>query len=201
MRKIHFPFGAEGRDNRTAKKTDQIILVIGHQLSLWNKQEDGTWKRAWKTYCGYGKKGLVKAKKRREGSMTTPLGAFPILFGFGKAKNPGTAMEYRRITPNSYYSGARDRTYNTWVESRTPVAGEHLIDYYQYQYAMSIGFNVRPTRIGRGSAIFLHCKSKGHWYTAGCVSVKKRYMLRLLRQAADHPYIIITKKAKNLKYY
>ena len=42
----------------TAQITDQIILVVDHSLSLYNKQADGSWKKAMETYCGYGRNGL-----------------------------------------------------------------------------------------------------------------------------------------------
>ena len=141
----------------TAKLTDQIILVIDHNLSLWNKQTDDRWTMEFESYCGYGKNGF--SSNRHEGDKTTPIGAFPILYAFGLSDNPGTEMTYKKITPQSYLSGEED-TYNQWVESDRPLEGsEHLIDYYQYKYAMNIGFNINPTIFGRGAAIFLHCKS------------------------------------------
>lgn len=185
---------------RTAKKTSQIILVNGHTLSFWQKSSSG-WRQLTSAYCGYGSRGMKLASKRREGDRTTPIGSFPILHAFGKAANPGTAMTWRKVTRNSYWSGKMDKTYNTWVESRTKWKGEHLIDYYQYAYAMAIGFNRNPTVPGRGSAIFLHCKSNGHWSTAGCVSVQKSVMIDLLRKARNGCYIIIVPGTASIASY
>lgn len=186
--------GSRGTDyyvanSKTAEKTSQIITVADHSISLWNKNADGTWAESLSAYCGYGRNGL--AEERKEGDGTTPIGSFPLLFAFGKAQNPGTAMTWRSITPNSYWSGVRNSTYNTWVESPTRITGEHLTDYPQYKYACAIGFNTSPTVIGKGSAIFLHCKSANRWSTAGCVSVEESEMVALLRQLRDGAYIII----------
>ena len=186
------------KNTATAQKTSQIIVVCDHELSLWNKQEDGSWKRSLKYYCGYGKNGL--ALTRHAGDKTTPIGSFPILLAFGKAANPGTEMTWKDITPYSYWSAEYD-TYNTWVESRSSMAGEHLTDYYQYAYAMAIGFNINPTVFGRGSAIFLHCKSTDRWWTAGCVSVRTKVMKKLLRRCKDGTYIIIVPKDTDIKKY
>ena len=186
---------------RTARKTNQIILVIDHNLTFWNKNSKGTWKKAMDVYCGYGLNGMRLASARREGDKTTPIGAFPMTLAFGLGENPGTKMEYRRITANSYWSGAKDSTYNTWVESPTRISGEHLIDYYQYKYAMAIGFNMNPVVLGRGSAIFLHCKSRDHWYTAGCVSVVEADMLYLMRNVDDGAYMIIVPNEQALADY
>ena len=176
-------------NTKTAQMTDQIILVVDHDLTLWNKNVDGSWQMALNSYCGYGKNGM--SSNRHAGDKTTPIGSFPILYAFGLVDNPGTAMQYLKITPQSYLSG-EEATYNTWVESDRPLYdSEHLIDYYQYKYAMNIGFNVNPTIYGRGAAIFLHCKSYDRWWTAGCVSVPEDIMLKLLKQSHNGVYIII----------
>lgn len=175
----------------TSQLTDQIILVVDHNLTLWNRQSDGNWIKDMDVYCGYGRKGLKPFNERREGDETTPIGSFPILHAFGFGTNPGTAMTWREITQNSYWSGEQD-TYNTWVESTTPVGGEHLIEYdICYKYAMAIGFNINPTVYKRGSAIFLHCKNPSDWGSAGCVSVTEENMLALLNKCHDGCYIMI----------
>lgn len=184
-------------NSATAQKTDQIILVVDHTLSLWNKI-DGEWQEDFETYCGYGRNGLNI--DRHEGDGTTPIGAFPILYSFGHGENPGTEMTYKKITPNSYLSGEIS-TYNTWIESSYSISGEHLADYYQYQYAMNIGFNINPTVVGKGSAIFLHCKSIDRWTSSGCVTVPENYMLDLLRKSHDGEYIIIVPKVEDIANY
>ena len=181
-------------NTRTVGKTDQIILVVDHSLSLWN-EVNGVWKMDFETYCGYGKNGL--SHSRWAGDKTTPIGSFPILYAFGKANNPGTEMEYRKITPYSYLSSEYS-TYNQWVESAYGVSGEHLIDYYQYKYAMNIGYNVNPTEYGRGAAIFLHCKSYDRWWTSGCVSVPEEVMLKLVRKAHNGEYMIIVPNVEEI---
>ena len=183
----------------TAQLTDQIILVVDHNLSLWNKQCDATWKIELNSYCGYGKNGFND--NRHEGDKTTPIGSFPILYAFGLGDNPGTEMTYKQITPNSYLSG-EEATYNTWVESDRLMEGsEHLIDYYQYKYAMNIGFNINPTVFGRGAAIFLHCKSTDRWWTAGCVSVPEDVMLKIMQKSKDGEYIIIVPTVEDISKY
>lgn len=175
----------------TAQITDQIILVVDHSLALYNKQADGSWKKAMETYCGYGRNGLKAWNERHEGDQTTPVGSFPILHAFGISPNPGTQMSWRDVTPNSYWSGEQ-ATYNTWVESATPISGEHLSEYtICYKYAMAVGFNVNPTVYKRGSAIFLHCKNPADWGSAGCVSVEEADMIALLQQCHNGCYMMI----------
>ena len=182
-----------------AGKTNQIIVVVDHNLTLWERT-GGSWSKTLDVYAGYGYNGL-KAN-RTEGDGTTPIGSFPLLYAFGRDANPGTSMEYRKITSNSYFSSASNSTYNTWVESSSPVTGEHLIDYanLQYRYAMVIGFNIDPVVRGKGSAIFLHCKGST-WNTAGCVSVAQSDMLTLLDRVNNGAWIIIVKNASDLTSY
>lgn len=186
------------KKTKTASKTSQIILVVDHNLSFWEKNSAGNWVRKLSVYCGYGSNGL--SEDRHEGDRTTPIGSFPILHGFGTAANPGTTLQYRKITSNSYWSGEYS-TYNQWVESARHVAGEHLIDYYQYKYAMAIGFNRNPTVYKKGSAIFLHCKSTDHWSTAGCVSVKESVMKKLLLMSRNGVYMIIVRNMSDISSY
>ncbi len=185
----------------TAEKTDQIVLAVDHALTFWEKAEDGAWQLRMEAACGYGKNGLVLAEERIMGSKTTPIGAFPLTLAFGTGENPGTDMTWRRITEASYWSEVEDESFNTWVESETPVPGEHLIDYYQYKYAVNIGFNLEDIVYSRGSAIFLHCKSADHWYTAGCVSLTEEDMLALLRMLRDGAYMIIVPDAESIGDY
>ena len=185
----------------TAEKTEQIVLAVNRELSFWEKAEDGSWQKRMEAACGYGKNGLVLAEERIMGSKTTPIGAFPLTLAFGTGENPGTDMTWRQITEASYWSEAEDESFNTWVESETPVPGEHLIDYYQYKYAVNIGFNLEDIVYSRGSAIFLHCKSADHWYTAGCVSLAEEDMLALLRMLRDGAYMIIVPDAESIGNY
>ena len=183
----------------TSKKTNQIIMVVDHSLTLFSKA-NGKWTKVVSSYCGYGQNGFKLASERREGDRTTPIGAFTLPLAFGLGKNPGTSMTYRQITKNSYWSGDYD-TYKTWVESSYRVPGEHLIDYEEYKYAMAIGFNIDPTVYKRGSAIFLHCKSVDRWYTAGCVSVPENVMLTLMKKTKNGAYMVIVPERTMLRNY
>ena len=180
-----------------SKKTKQIILVINHKLTFWEKGGYGIWEKVLSCYCGYGRNGM--SADRREGDGTTPIGAFKIVYAFGNNANPGTKMKYRRTTANSYLSEEKT-TYNQWVESSSGVKGEHLQSYSVYKYAMWIGYNVSPTVYGKGSAIFLHCRGSS-WKTSGCISVTEGMMKKILKQAKNGTYIIIVPKRADIVKY
>lgn len=121
---------------------------------------------------GYG--GVKPGNTRYQGDGSTPEGTYRIIYTFGPG-NPGAKLEYRTVTPCSYWVGetwAAD--YNRWREScNRPVGGEHLADYTSnlYRQAAVIGFNYEAqvrTGPGSGSAIFLHYATGS---TAGCVGI------------------------------
>ena len=189
--------------SKTAKKTNQIILVVNDTMTFWTKDVNGEWNVHMFCKCGYGKKGMIDAAEKREGDVKTPIGAFPILHAFGRQPNPGTKMKWKPVTPYSYWADdvKVPATYNTWVESKTKIGGEHLTDYYQYDYAMAVGYNTNPRVTGRGSAIFVHVKAVDHWTTGGCISLEKGEMIELLQRSLDGVWIIIVKNVADVAKY
>lgn len=170
-----------------------------------------------------GYAGWAWAGKRVQDSGTTPMGTFRISTTFGLKADPGTRMPYKRADSNDYWVGdKRDpKTYNMFQPSasskrtwRTSQA-ERLAAYpRQYEYAAVINFNrppaatikwnarrgqyatSRPADTRRGSAIFLHVNGAGS--TAGCVSLRRADLLKVLRwlDPAQRPRIVMATAAE-----
>ena len=180
---------------KISKKTKQIILVSGDRLYFFEKN-NGIWEQILNEKARHGYAGFKKNK--HEGDGATPIGVYSILYGFGFSSNPGTKLNYKKITNNSYFvDNSNSKYYNKWYEGKGE-RGEHMIDHYQYKYGMVIDYN-RNQRKGKGSAIFIHCNGRGN--TAGCISIPENSMLRLLKKVNNGAYIIITTNNKNLKDY
>lgn len=138
------------------------------------------------------------------------------LAAFGVRADPGTRLPYRKVDADDHWAGDnRDaKTYNLFQPSASPrrtwrkSQAERLAAYpRQYAHAAVIDFNkargvrwdtgrrqyvaVRPADTRRGSAIFLHAGGTGS--TAGCVSVSRAGMVRLLRwlDPAKRPRIVM----------
>ncbi|MFI7385711.1 L,D-transpeptidase [Streptomyces sp. NPDC049813] len=154
-------------------------------VTWWDRRADGRWVKAGSAAARFGAKGLVEGARRKQGTNTTPTGLYDLPFAFGvKAPPGGTTMPYRRVHRASWWCQDNDaRAYNRWAEPRPrdcrAAESERLADYpAQYAHALVIGFNYhRPVR-GRGAGIFLHVH--GRAATAGCVSVPKADMRRIL---------------------
>ena len=191
------------------KKNKQLIIVAGSGMnkttatvSMHERDSKGNWIRILSVKGYVGKYGLVLDSKRKEGCKKTPIGVYTIDKAFGIASDPGCAIPYTKVTSDLYWSGdmRKGMQYNKMVSIKKypkldKKNSEHLIDYKKpYQYCLNIGFNKKCV-IGKGSAIFLHCNGD-HNYTAGCVSVSKSDMLKIMKKVKPGCVVIIDTKAK-----
>ncbi|CAM5496432.1 L,D-transpeptidase family protein [Streptomyces fumanus] len=164
----------------------------------WWDRRGGSWVRAGSAPARFGARGLADGRTRRQGTNTTPTGLYGLPYAFGVERAPrGTAYPYRPVREDSWWCQDNgSRSYNRWTEPRpadcAAAEAEHLITYgRQYAHALVVAFNyARPVR-GRGAGIFLHVNGAGA--TAGCVSVPKGAMRRILAWAepAARPHLAI----------
>jgi L,D-peptidoglycan transpeptidase YkuD (ErfK/YbiS/YcfS/YnhG family) len=64
-------------------------------------------------------------------------------------------------------------------------------DDHLYDFIIEIDHNTSPRVAGRGSAVFLHLARENFGPTAGCVSMTKSAMLRLLARLGPDTKIVI----------
>ena len=134
--------------------------------------------------------------KTREGDKKTPIGTFNLKQPFGIKDNPGTSLDYVKVTRYHYWCGASgSKYYNQLIDTRvtsrarTP-SDEYLIQYTGvYDYCAFIDYNASGTA-GKGSCIFLHCTGSKK-YTAGCVAVPRSVMIRILKSLKPGCKIVI----------
>lgn len=175
----------------TDEKVNQLVLVerLSGGLSvaslyLMTKNPEGKWIENFKCDAFLGVNGIGK---EREGDGCTPTGDFGFTKAFGIKDNPGSKIEYTKLTETMYLCGDKEY-YNQFidiskVEHKCSGASEHLIRYSpQYNYAIIIDYN-KENVFGKGSAIFIHCNGS-HGYTMGCISVSEPNMVHLM-QAID----------------
>lgn len=185
---------------KIAQKTNQIVAVNARGSSsatvqLWEKQGID-WLKVMETKGYVGSQGVGKASAS---VSRTPAGAYTLGFAFGTGGNPGTKLDYRQITKNSYWIGnVNDPQYNTWQERESSSKqDEHLMDYpVQYEFAITLDYN---NGIGGGSAFFLHV-SNGR-PTAGCIAVPRSEMLFLMQKIQKGAYIVNVNSENELLNY
>ena len=140
--------------------------------------------------CSIGKNGI--ASEKREGDKCTPRGKFELgtLFYRGdRVKKFKTNIPTRIIKKNmGWCDDVTSKFYNKEIKIHKKIRHEKLFRKNNaYDYLIVIKYNTIKIKPGKGSAIFLHL-TKNYKRTAGCIAVKKKDMLIILK--------LITRKNK-----
>jgi L,D-peptidoglycan transpeptidase YkuD (ErfK/YbiS/YcfS/YnhG family) len=157
-------------------------------------------RRGWLTADGWtvpvalGRGGILANK--REGDGGTPSGVYHPLRLWWRADRhprPQTYLPVRAIRPeDAWCEDPRDRHYNQPIRLVRDQAGDRLTrEDHLYDFIVEIDHNAGPRIAGRGSAVFLHLARANFSPTAGCVSMTKSSMLRLLRRMGPRTRIMI----------
>jgi L,D-peptidoglycan transpeptidase YkuD (ErfK/YbiS/YcfS/YnhG family) len=140
-------------------------------------------------------RGGIKANKR-EGDGGTPKGTFrprQLWWRADRHPRPNTFLPVRPIGPeDAWCEDPNSRHYNQPVRLGRDRGGDRLKrDDRLYDFIVEIDHNSSPRIKGRGSAVFLHLARENFSPTAGCVSMTKSAMLRLLRRLGPRTKIVI----------
>lgn len=147
----------------------------------------------WRARVGYH--GIARPGRKREGDGRTPSGSYGFSFFFGVRPNPGFSFPFRRAYSFDFWDDdPASARYNEWVNVRKHDPGADPEPMHQipaYDYSAVIAYNTARVP-GRGSAIFLHIGTRTA--TAGCVSLLRTDLIRVLRwlRPGDHPLITIS---------
>ena len=140
-------------------------------------------------------RGGIKANKR-EGDGGTPRGVFHprrLWWRADRHVRPRTFLPVRPIRPeDAWCEDPRDRHYNRPIRLVRDQPGDRLTrEDHLYDFIVEIDHNTEPRIAGRGSAVFLHLARTNFSPTAGCVSMTRSAMLRLLRRIGPRTRIVI----------
>ena len=136
--------------------------------------------------CAIGKKGTTINKK--EGDKKTPKGLFKLgnlYFRKDRLNKPITKL---RCIPIKKGMGWCDdvnsrKNYNKLIDIKKNNNIKHEKMYRKdniYDLVIPIKFNFKKTKLGKGSAIFIHL-TKNFKPTAGCIALKTSDLLILIR--------------------
>jgi L,D-peptidoglycan transpeptidase YkuD (ErfK/YbiS/YcfS/YnhG family) len=140
-------------------------------------------------------RGGIKANKR-EGDGGTPKGTYrprQVWWRADRHPRPSTFLPIRAIGPeDAWCEDPNSRHYNQPVQLGRDRDGDRLKrDDHLYDFIIEMDHNSSPRIKGRGSAVFLHLARENFSPTAGCVSMTKSAMLRLLRRLGPRTKIVI----------
>ena len=145
--------------------------------------------------CCIGKNGI--SKKKIEGDKKTPIGTFNIqhlYYRKDRLKKPKTTLKCIEIKKNMGWCDDVNfsKKYNKLIKIKKGISYEKLYRRdFKYDLLIPIKYNFKGSIIGKGSCIFIHL-TKNYQPTAGCIALKKKDFLILLK--------LVNKKTK-IKIY
>jgi L,D-peptidoglycan transpeptidase YkuD (ErfK/YbiS/YcfS/YnhG family) len=193
---------------RLADRMENSRISIGYQKNLCQRPLSairiraaaGDPRRGWLTAGGQtvpvalGRGGIIANK--REGDGGTPKGTFrprQLWWRADRHPRPRTFLAVRAIRPeDAWCEDPHSRHYNQPIRLDRDHGGDRLRrDDHLYDFIVEIDHNTVPRIAGLGSAVFLHLARANFSPTAGCVSMTKSAMLRLLRRLGPQTKIMI----------
>ena len=156
--------------------------------------------------CQVGSLGLKNAAKKIEGDKTTPIGKWyletlyyrpdrvlrPIL----KKKN---VLKINQITKYcGWCNDIKSHYYNKYIKInnfRSPNTNYESLwrEDNVYDIIIEISHNIKPIIKNKGSAIFMHCSFEDFRTTEGCIALKKRDLVFLIKNIKNKSFIQIKK--------
>jgi len=133
--------------------------------------------------CCIGKNGITNNKI--EGDKKTPSGLFSLgKIYYRKERNSKPITKIKSISISrkmGWCDDVNSKSYNKLIKVNTKIKHEKMFRRdHKYDLLIPINYNTKNTIAGKGSAIFIHL-TKNYLPTAGCIGIKKKDMLILLK--------------------
>ena len=139
----------------------------------------------YKVKCSIGKRGI--GIKQKEGDQITPKGKFKVKYIlYRKDRIPNLKSKLTKLIIRKdmgWCDDPRSKFYNKLVRLPFKYNFEKLYrNNNTYDIILVLNFNLNPIRKNKGSAIFIHVARKNYKRTAGCVSVSKKDLKRIVKK-------------------
>lgn len=155
--------------------------------------------------CAIGKNGYIEYDLGREGDGKTPLGQYPIRYGYYREDRlsewhpifEACDIEFRPTKEEDGWCDApTDPHYNRPVILPYGASTEKMYrDDALYDVVLVLGHNDNPPVGGEqalGSAIFIHIAKDNYKPTEGCVAIAREHMLEILPLINRETIVTIT---------
>ena len=126
------------------------------------------------------------SQNKIEGDKTTPIGNYelgPLFFRKDRKTKPKTKLKVFEIKKNMGWCNdlnSRNK-YNKLINLNSKFKCEKLFRHdYKYDFFIPIKYNWTNSKIGRGSAIFIHL-TKNFRPTAGCIGLLEKDFLIMVK--------------------
>ena len=134
--------------------------------------------------CAIGKAGIKK--KQKEGDNITPKGTFKITrvyYRSDRIKNISTSIKKIKINKNmGWCNDSKSPFYNREIKLPSKFSFEKLYrNDNLYDLLAVLNYNTNPVEKNKGSAIFIHIAKKRFKPTAGCIALRKKDLMSLMK--------------------
>ena len=144
--------------------------------------------------CSVGKKGFTRNKK--EGDLKTPAGIFElgkIYYRPDRIEKPLSKLQTTTIKKNmGWCDDPKSKDYNKLIKYPFNYKSEKLYRSNNiYDIILVLNFNMHPIKKNKGSAIFIHISNNKYSPTQGCIAIKKKELIKLIKFINKKTKIII----------
>ena len=154
--------------------------------------------------CQVGSKGLNSPFKKIEGDKTTPTGKWylnDLYYRSDRILRPKLKkkkiLKINLITKDcGWCDDIRSHHYNKYIKVKKTNSQKFKYESLwreddAYDILITISYNRAPRFKNKGSAIFIHCSFQDNRNTAGCIALKKKNLIFLIKTLRDKTYIKI----------
>ena len=150
-------------------------IIINKNYLTYNK---------YKVKCAIGKRGI--GNKKKEGDLITPKGIFKIRVVLFRKDRVKITTKLKKKIINKKMGWCNDpnaKEYNKLV--KLPFNYNHEKLYKKnntYDIVLVLDFNMDPIKKKKGSAIFIHVARNDYKKTEGCIALKKKQLLKIIKE-------------------
>ena len=145
--------------------------------------------------CALGKAGI--GEKKKEGDFITPKGKYKIIKVYYRAdriKKIKTNFRLYQIKKNmGWCDDPLSKNYNKLIKLPSKFGHEKLYRKDKlYDLILVLNYNFKPIIKNKGSAIFIHIANKNYKKTKGCIGLKKKDLIFILKDIKKNIAVKIT---------
>jgi L,D-peptidoglycan transpeptidase YkuD (ErfK/YbiS/YcfS/YnhG family) len=135
--------------------------------------------------CSLGKNSV--GEKKFEGDNVTPAGIYKLVkvfFRKDRIAKIKSKMVFNEIKKNmGWCDDPKSRKYNKLIKLPSKFSHEKLFrEDHLYDLIIVINYNMNPIIKNKGSAIFIHLATRNYSPTSGCIGLKKKNMIELIKK-------------------
>ena len=148
----------------------------------------------YKAKCAIGKRGI--GLKKKEGDLITPKGKYKIkyiLYRKDRIRKIQSKIKKIEIKKNmGWCDDPKSKNYNKLVKLPSKFNYEKLYKKKNiYDIILVLNYNMQPIIKNKGSAIFIHVATKDYRKTEGCIALKKKDLLEIIKKVKKNTKVKI----------